>query len=146
MDKVFKYIKCFVIGVGIGNLIELLISMFLGELTIGVPEFVNSQSSPLVAKIIETIFYGGFGIVSMFFSDRINGESLFKNSFIHFTILIIYFSIAGIYLKWFAGLWSLIVSIISFALIYALIWYIIYRIEKNDIEKINNKLREINSK
>ncbi|MDY6066053.1 MAG: DUF3021 domain-containing protein [Finegoldia sp.] len=146
MNKFFEYIKAFVIGVGIGNLIEIFISIVLGELMIGIPEFVNAQSSPLVAKIIESLFYGGFGIVSVLFSDRINGENIFKNSLIHFTILLVYFSVAGLYLKWFTDILNLVISLIFFALTYALIWYIVYRKEKNEVEKINNKLREMNRK
>ncbi|MSS77747.1 DUF3021 domain-containing protein [Anaerococcus sp. AGMB00486] len=144
MKKFFKYIISFVIGVGIGNLIELFISMLLGKLMVGVPEFVNSQSSLLNAKIIETILYGGFGIVANFLGGKITYENLSKNTIIHFLGMVIYFSITGLYLKWFASISSLIIPLVSFTLIYALIWYIIYRTEKMEVQKINKKLNEIN--
>ncbi|MDY3005671.1 DUF3021 domain-containing protein [Anaerococcus porci] len=144
MNKFFKYIISFVIGVGIGNLIELFVSIILGKLTMGVPEFVNGQSSVLTAKIIETILYGGFGIVARFFGEKITYENLTKNTIIHFLGMVIYFSITGLYLKWFTSISSLIMSLISFTLIYALIWYIIYRTEKMEVQKINKKLNEIN--
>lgn len=146
MKKISKYIFSFVFGIGIGNLIELVISMFVGQLIIGVPEFVNSQSTTLVAKIIETILYGGFGLVSTFFGERFTYENLTKNSIIHFLTIAIYFSVVGLYLRWFVSISSLLLSLISFAIVYAIIWVIIYMVEKNNIDMINEKLDKRNKK
>ena len=52
-----KYLKnllaSFLIGVGIGSIIEIFISLAIGEITLGVPEFLNGQDSLLKARIIE---------------------------------------------------------------------------------------------
>ena len=90
-----KYLKnllaSFLIGVGIGSIIEIFISLAIGEITLGVPEFLNGQDSLLRARIIEIILYGGFGIVSFIGDKIIKEDNLLKASLLHFSILAIYF-------------------------------------------------------
>ena len=117
-----KYLKnllaSFLIGVGIGSIIEIFISLAIGEITLGVPAFLNGQDSLLKARIIEIILYGGFGIVSFIGDKIIKEDNLLKASLIHFSILAIYFVI-----------------------IYLIIWALIYFSTKSEIEKLNKKFK-----
>lgn len=143
MKKITRYLTSFVIGVGIGNLVELLISMFVGNLVVGAPEFIKSQPSILQAKIIETIFYGGFGLVASLTSEFINYPNLFKSSLIQLSTIIIYFLITGYYLKWFTNISSMVFAGLSFLVVYIIIWFVVYQLEKLKVEQINKKLKEL---
>ena len=141
MKYLENLLKSFLIGVGIGSIIEISISLAIGEITLGVPEFLNGQDSLLKARIIEIILYGGFGIVSFIGSKIIKEDHLLKASLTHFTILAIYFIIVGFYLKWLPNIQSAISSLIFFVIIYLIIWALIYFSTKSEIEKLNEKLK-----
>ena len=138
-----KYLKnllaSFLVGVGIGSIIEIFISFAIGEITLGVPEFLNGQDSLLKARIIEIILYGGFGIVSFIGNHIIKEDHLLKASLTHFAILAIYFIMVGLYLKWLPNIQSAIVALIFFVIIYLIIWALIYFSTKSEIEKLNKK-------
>ena len=140
-----KYLKnllaSFLIGVGIGSIIETFISLAIGEITLGVPEFLNGQDSLLKARIIELILYGGFGIVSFIGDKIIKEDNLLKASLTHFSILAIYFVIVGFYLKWLPDIKTALISLIFFVLIYLIIWSLIYFSTKSEIEKLNKKFK-----
>lgn len=142
MKKVNNYIKSFLIGIAIGNLVELFISIMIGKLTIGSPSFVNNQSSPLVAKIIQTVLYGGFGIVGLM-AKNIESENILKGTLTHITAFTIYFLIVGYYLKWYQSLTTLIIVFFIWLAIYLIIWLAFYLPAKKEIDKIN---RELNKK
>ena len=88
-----KYLKnllaSFLIGVGIGSIIEIFISLAIGEITLGVPEFLNGQDSLLKARIIELILYGSFGIMSFIGNKIIKEDNLLKGSLLHFLLVAI---------------------------------------------------------
>lgn len=141
MKDLKNLLKSFLIGIGIGNIIEIAISLLLGKLIIGVPEFLNGQDSLLKARIIELILYGGFGITSFIGDKIIKEDNLLKASLIHFSILAIYFVIVGLYLKWLPDIKTALLSLIFFILIYLIIWLIIYFSTKSEIEKLNKKFK-----
>ena len=141
MKNLKNLLKSFLIGVGIGSIIEISISLAIGEITLGVPEFLNGQDSLLKARIIEIILYGGFGIVSFIGSNIIKKDNLLKSSLLHFSILAIYFIIVGFYLKWLPNIQSAIFSLILFVIIYLIIWALIYFSTKSEIEKLNKKFK-----
>ncbi len=141
MKDLKNLLKSFLIGVGIGSIIEIFISLAIGEITLGVPEFLNGQDSLLKARIIEIILYGGFGIVAFIGSKIIKEDHLLKASLTHFTILAIYFIIVGFYLKWLPNIQSAISSLIFFVIIYLIIWALIYFSTKSEIEKLNKKFK-----
>lgn len=131
----------FLAGVGIGSLIEAVLSILIKENIVGVPDFVASQA-PGYAKIIQCLVYGGFGIVSALMANIFKNKdrSVYINQTIHFLVMLIYFICAGLYLRWFNDAFSIVISAIFFVGIYLLISYIFYIYEKNMIKKINNKL------
>ena len=141
MKNLKNLLKSFLIGIGIGNIIEIAISLLLGKLIIGVPEFLNGHDSLLKARIIELILYGGFGIISFIGDKIIKEDNLLKASLIHFSILAIYFVIVGLYLKWLPDIKTALLSLIFFILIYLIIWLIIYFSTKSEIEKLNKKFK-----
>lgn len=141
MKDLKKLLKSFLVGIGIGSIIEIFISLAIGEITLGVPEFLNGQDSLLKARIIELILYGGFGIISFIGDKIIKEDDLLKTSLIHFSILAIYFVIVGLYLKWLPDIKTALLALIFFILIYLIIWSIIYFSTKSEIEKLNKKFK-----
>ena len=141
MEDLKNLLKSFLIGIGIGNIIEIANSLLLGKLIIGVPEFLNGQDSLLQARIIELILYGGFGILSFIGDKIIKEDNLLKASLIHFSILAIYFIFIGFYLKWLPDIKTALVCFVIFVLIYLIIWSIIYFSTKSEIEKLNKKFK-----
>lgn len=141
MKNLKNLLASFLIGVGIGSIIEIFISLAIGEITLGVPEFLNGQDSLLKARIIEIILYGGFGIVSFIGNHIIKGDHLLKSSLTHFAILAIYFIIVGFYLKWLPNIQYAVISLIFFVIIYLIIWALIYFSTKSEIEKLNKKFK-----
>ena len=141
MKDLKNLLKSFLVGIGIGNIIEIFISLAVGKLTLGVPEFLNGQDSLLKARIIELILYGGFGIVSFIGDKIIKEDNLLKASLTHFSILAIYFVIVGFYLKWLPDIKTAHISLIFFVLIYLIIWSLIYFSTKSEIEKLNKRFK-----
>lgn len=141
MKKLGNLLVSFLIGVGIGSLVELIVSFFIGKITIGVPEYVMSQTSPVLAHFKSLMLYGGYGIVGNIAGSFYDKEksSLLMATIINLAGLLIYHSFVGLYLKWF-NLNSLIQALIVFTINFFIIWSIIYFFEKKNIEKINKKL------
>lgn len=141
MKKIGNLLVSFLIGVGIGSLVELIVSFFIGKITIGVPEYVMSQTSPVLAHFKSLMLYGGYGIVGNIAGSFYDKEktSLLAATVINLAGLLIYHSFVGLYLKWF-NLNSLIQALIVFTINFFIIWSIIYFFEKKNIEKINKKL------
>lgn len=132
----------FLVGVGIGALIEAFISVALGANTVGVPAFVDTVA-PGHAKIIQCFCYGGFGLVSYLCGEFCKSK---KGAFylmhgLHFFILLVYFVFVGFYLKWFTDPTSVLYSVLTFVAIYFIIWIAIYFKEKRMVEKMNRQLK-----
>lgn len=141
MKDLKKLFRSILVGIGIGNIIEIFISLAIGKLTLGVPEFLNGQDSLLKARIIELILYGSFGIMSFIGSKIIKEDNLLKGSLLHFLLVAIYFVIVGFYLRWLPDIKTALLSLIFFILIYLIIWSLIYFSTKAEIEKLNKKFK-----
>ena len=141
MKNIERIIRSFMIGIGIGALIEAFISLCIGENIVGVPEFVESLK-PGSAKIVQCMVYGGFGLVPELFSIilKLKENHTVPKQIIHFAVLIIYFIGAGHYLKWFDGTRTLIYSLIMFVAIYLVVSFIYYLLAKQTIDDVNRKL------
>lgn len=141
MEKIKNLLGGFLAGVGIGSLIEAIISMIIKENIVGVPEFVASHGLGY-AKIIQCLVYGGFGLVSVLMGGifKNKNRATYLNQSIHFCAMLVYFIFAGLYLKWFNYDFTIVISAIFFVGIYLLISFSFYISEKNMIEKINKKL------
>lgn len=141
MKDLKKLFRSILIGIGIGNIIEIFISLAIGKLTLGVPEFLNGQDSLLKARIIELILYGSFGIMSFIGSKIIKEDNLLRASLLHFLLVAIYFVIVGFYLRWLPDIKTALLSLIFFIIIYLIIWSLIYFSTKAEIEKLNKKFK-----
>ena len=141
MKKFKDLLGGFLVGVGIGALIEAILSIIFKENLVGVPEFVASHGLGY-AKIIQCLIYGGFGLVSVLMGAifKNKNRATYLNQTIHFCALLGYFIFAGLYLKWFNYDFTIVISAIFFVGIYLLISFAFYISEKNMIEKINKKL------
>ena len=141
MKNLGKFINLFLVGVGIGTLVEVLISIFIGQITVGVPLYFSKFDSLILARILEILFYGGFSIVGNFSARfyRDDSNSILKASLMQFIILFIYFSFAGYFLCWFRSLYVFLGAFAIFLFIFFSIWTLIFLIEKKKIEKINKK-------
>ena len=141
MKKIKDLLVGFLAGVGIGAVIEAVLSMIIKENIVGVSEFVASHGLGY-AKIIQCLVYGGFGLVSVLMGEifKNKNRATYLNQSIHFCAMLIYFIFAGLYLRWFNYDFSIVISITIFVGIYLLIAYIFYIYEKNMIKKINKKL------
>lgn len=136
-----KYIDSFLIGVGIGSLVEAIISIFLHINIVGVSSFVESVPSGY-AKIIQCILYGGFGIVGLLTSKIYKLKiHLALKTILQFMCLIIYFLIVGTYLRW-TSTRNLLFSLIIFVIIYLVIWTLIYIERKKEVDMINMNLKK----
>ncbi len=144
--KSFKLIwEYFKTGILIGITIELIFSFFEPNALIGVDSFVKQFQYIAYAKLIEYLFYGGFGIVSALLSGLHHKLPLFLASLIHLIILYIYFIITGSCLHWLSfGFISILVSSLIFVFIFIVIWTIFYFIAKRDIHNINLDLTKNN--
>lgn len=141
MEKFKNLLGGFLAGVGIGALIEAILSMIVKENLVGVPDFVASHAVGY-AKITQCLVYGGFGLISVLtgaiFKNK--NRAFYLNQALHFFAIFIYFIFAGLYLRWFSYNFTLVISSIFFLGVYLLIAYAFYLSEKNTIKKINNKL------
>lgn len=136
-----KYRDSFLIGVGIGSLVEAIISIFLHINIVGVSSFVESVPSGY-AKIIQCILYGGFGIVGLLTSKIYKLKiHLALKTILQFLCLIIYFLIVGTYLRW-TSTRNLLFSLIIFVVIYLVIWTLIYIKRKKEVDMINMNLKK----
>ncbi|KXO17052.1 hypothetical protein HMPREF3189_00019 [Clostridiales bacterium KA00134] len=143
IKKFFELVASFLIGVGIGNVIELIVSLTIGDLIMGVPEFIASMDSLVKVKLIQTILYGGFGVVgyiSAWFYDS-KKYPIGVSTIIQLSCLLIYYSFTGFYLRWFSleHIYAYISSLLIYILIFIVIWITIYSIEKNKIRRINKE-------
>ena len=141
MKKIKDLLVGFLVGVGIGALIEAVLSIIIKENIVGVTEFVASHGLGY-AKIIQCLVYGGFGLVSVLMGGifKNKNRATYLNQSIHFCAMLGYFIFAGLYLKWFNYDFSIVISVTTFVGIYLLIAFIFYLYEKNMIKKINKKL------
>ncbi|WP_071027463.1 DUF3021 domain-containing protein [Peptoniphilus raoultii] len=132
----------FLIGVGIGSLVELSISYLLGEIIVGVPNFFEGQSNLVNARAIELVLYGGFGLVGALgrILYDIDKFSLLAATSLHLLLLLIYYSFVGFYLCWFSNFKELFFSNLLFILIFLVIWSGFYFYNKRRIEKINKDI------
>lgn len=144
MKKLMKILAGALIGIGIGSLVECVLTVVHGTLIIGTPRFLAAHDSVVFVRAVQTLLYAGFGIVSELTSslyDR-DGESLLKKTTVHILVIFLYFLATGWYLKWFTNLYAVLASAAIFFVIYALIWIIIYNVEKKEIDAVNEKLKK----
>lgn len=145
MKKIKKITVYGLIGIGLGNLLNIIFSLIYGEFSPGVPIFLNKFSSVNTAVVIQyTIYFilGNLqGVASRIF-EKIDEEN-YKMFYVkHYLLIILPLILAGYYLKWFEDIKTLILMILFSSLIYVVIAVVVYLSIRNDIRKINSKLEE----
>lgn len=141
MKKFIQILVSFLAGIGIGTLIEMSITLVTGKYYIAIPSFLANHDI-LYVKVIQTLLYGGFGLVGQIGSYLYDNEkfSILAATSLHLAMYVLYFSVVGIYLQWFS-ISKLIFAIILFVVIYFAIWTYRYYIEKSKIDSLNKKLK-----
>ncbi|EFI41541.1 MULTISPECIES: DUF3021 domain-containing protein [Peptoniphilus] len=145
--KTFKnFINSCLIGIGIGNSINLLFCILAGTYSPGVPSYIATQNSVLSAVTKETILYALFGVVSVIAGYIYRNEkfSLLLRTILNLSVIFCYFIFTGYTLHWFINMATVIASSFLFFAIYIIIWISIYREIKKDVELLNKKLNEKN--
>lgn len=143
MKKTIKeLLYAFLVGVGIGTLTECAFSILTGQMIVGIPSFIASHD-PVFVKLIQTLLYGGFGVVGVgavkLFEYVFKGK-IFLLLTLHILTLLAYFSLVGWYLEWFRFNTRYLFSLLIFIVIYLCVWAAIYFSERKRIQQINEKI------
>lgn len=142
-----RFMHSFVFGVGVGSLISLVYSMFYGGFLPTTPNFISSQPSLLVAATKSYIAYGVLGVIGgmsgMIYNPKFQGLSLMQKTVVNFGMNMAGFLVVGMYLKWFSvSVLSVVINLAVFAMLYGVIWVIMWFKARRDVMEINEKLKE----
>lgn len=121
MKKFKNLLVGFLVGVGIGALIDAILAIILGENFIGIREFLVRHDMVYV-RILQCLVYGGFGFIFVLMDSILQNKhkTVYLNQIIQFCIIFSYFIFAGNYLKWFVIKETLVLFSIVFFGIYFL--------------------------
>lgn len=124
-------------GIGIGNIIGCIISLIIYSTSNRLDSFtvINYVKYTIACSVIGFSFAGA----SLFFEwERL---SLLKATILHFIFLPVVFFLMAAFAEWISFVWyDWIISILSFILIYVIIWLALYFHIKSKINKINKKI------
>ncbi len=126
-------------GIGISSLISLGISLAFGEYSPAAPALLESFGSLNSAVLLQTVFSAILGALFTFASgmwDK-NEWSILKRTVIHYLITVIPISLFAYILKWS----ELTGFLVSYTAVYIIIWLLSYFKIRNDIKKLNEKLK-----
>lgn len=134
-----RVVSGFVIGVIIGQIVQILISLKLGEyMPVVAPfrTFFRSEMSAVIVQILLTGFIGVTFATSSLVFDIVKW-SLLKQYIVHFCITALVW-VPIVTLLWTPKTFmSTLIFFISFLGTYVITWAIQYVISKNDIKQIN---------
>ena len=144
--KLFQKIVIFMLlGIGVGNVINLIFSILNGQFYPGVPLYIQSFDNLNMAVLVQTLVYGILGIlqglVGKVFQSKLN-DNIIIVFVSHYFLIMLPLMLAGYYLKWFSSFTTLILILITATMVYILIGIVRYFSIKNSISEINIKLRE----
>ena len=144
--KLFQKIVIFMLlGIGVGNVINLIFSILSGKFYPGIPLFIQSFDNLNMAVLIQTLVYAILGILQglagKVFQSKLN-DNIIIVFVSHYFLIIIPLVLAGYYLKWFSSVTTLILMLITATVVYILIGIVRYFSIKNSIREINIKLRD----
>lgn len=146
MKTAKKIIVNFIIGVGCGQILNLLFSFKYGIYSPGVPTFLENFSSLNEAVLVENILFGLLGIILGISSELFKGKdknNLIKITISHYLVQLVPFIIIGYILRWFTTYSQIVGVLVSYTIIYIVVWLVNYLIIKQEIEKINRALDNI---
>ena len=131
-------------GIGIASLIALGYSLAYGKYSPVAPGLLKSLGSLNSAVALQTIFAAVIGVVFSLASNiwNKNDWTLLKKSLAHYLITIIPMSIFAYILSWMQkSILGFLAFLLSYTLIFLVIWVLLYIKVKRDIQKMNAKLR-----
>ena len=144
--KLFQKIVIFMLlGIGAGNVINLIFSILHGQFYPGVPLYIQSFDNLNMAVLIQTLVYAILGILQglagKVFQSKLN-DNIVIVFVSHYFLIILPLVLAGYYLKWFSSFTTLTLMLITATVVYILIGIVRYFSIKNSISEINSKLKE----
>ena len=133
------------LGIGVGNVINLIFSILNGQFYPGVPLYIQSFDNLNMAVLVQTLVYGILGILQglagKVFQSKLN-DNIVIVFVSHYFLIMLPLVLAGYYLKWFSSFTTLILILITATMVYILIGIVRYFSIKNSISEINIKLRD----
>ena len=144
--KLFQKIVIFMLlGIGVGNVINLIFGILYGQFYPGMPLYIQSFDNLNTAVLIQTLVYAILGLLQglagKVFQSKLNDNIVIV--FVSYYLLIMLpLVLAGYYLKWFSSVSTLILMLITATVVYILIGIVRYFSIKNSISEINIKLRD----
>ena len=144
--KLFQKIIIFMLlGIGVGNVINLIFGILYGQFYPGMPLYIQSFDNLNMAVLIQTLVYAILGLLQglagKVFQSKLNDNIVIV--FVSYYLLIMLpLVLAGYYLKWFSSVSTLILMLITATVVYILIGIVRYFSIKNSIREINIKLRD----
>ena len=137
----------FPIGISIGNLIMILISLGWanGYYSPCVPDLITAMGNEINAVIIQTVLCGllgsGFSVSSVIW--EIEDWSIVKQTGIYFLIISVIMLPIAYFMYWMEhSVTGFLSYFVIFILIFAVIWIVQFIIGKKNIKRMNEKLSE----
>ncbi len=141
-----RFIYYFPVGILVGHIISIIISFIYGNgyyLTCS-PQFINKIGNEINALILQTILCGiiGSSFASLSIIFEIEKWSLLKQTIIYFISTSIIMMFIAYNLYWVEhNINSILIYFFTFAMFFIIFWIIQYLIFKNNINKINKKIK-----
>ena len=134
-----KLVVYMLLGIGVGNLLNLIFSMVYGEFSPGKPMFIDSFSSVNTAVLVETIVFAVLGLLqgltSNIFQSKLNDN--IRITFIaHYCLILLPLILAGYYLKWFNNFTAFLSMMLLASMIYVVIGVVKYLSIRKSIKRI----------
>ena len=134
-----KLVIYMLLGIGVGNLLNLIFSMVYGEFSPGKLMFIDSFSNVNTAVLVETIVFAVLGLLqglaSNIFQSKLNDN--IKITFIaHYCLILLPLILAGYYLKWFNNFTAFLSMILLASMIYVVIGVVKYLSIRKSIKRI----------
>ena len=144
--KLFQKIVIFMLlGIGVGNVINLIFGILYGQFYPGMPLYIQSFDNLNTAVLIQTLVYAVLGLLQglagKVFQSKLN-DNIIIVFVSHYFLIIIPLVLAGYYLKWFSSVSTLILMLIIATVVYILIGIARYLSIKKGIREINIKLND----
>ena len=134
-----KLVVYMLLGIGVGNLLNLIFSIAYGEFSPGKPIFIESFSSVNTAVLVETIVFAVLGLLqgltSNIFQSKLNDN--IRITFIaHYCLILLPLILAGYYLKWFNNFTAFLSMMLLASMIYVVIGVVKYLSIRKSIKRI----------
>ena len=144
--KLFQKIIIFMLlGIGVGNVINLIFGILYGQFYPGMPLYIQSFDNLNTAVLIQTLVYAILGLLQglagKVFQSKLN-DNIVIVFVSHYLLIMLPLVLAGYYLKWFSSFTTLTLMLITTTVVYILIGIVRYFSIKNSISEINIKLRD----